>query len=271
MHILVTASRALLAWMVHMPGTPLFSAMSRSRLSSWRTSPTMMRDGRIRSASLTSRRSGISPVPSRLGWRHCIDATSRSGILSSKTSSHVTTRSRGGIAAARQLSSVVLPACVPPATRMLRPLDDGGLEEPRRLPRQGAEPHEVVEVVGLDDELADVDRASASRVMSGMTTCSRDPSGSVASTKGERQVDAPARRLEHPLDEVAHLVGGEDRRGQLGDAAAGDEDLCRLVDPDLLDLGVVEVLLQRPEPGDGVEHRLHGALEVAQRRETAVQ
>ena len=44
-----------------------FSAMSRSRLSSWRTSPTMIREGRIRSASLTSRRSGISPVPSRLG------------------------------------------------------------------------------------------------------------------------------------------------------------------------------------------------------------
>jgi hypothetical protein len=31
---------------------------------------------------VTSRRRGISPVPSRLGWRHCIDATSRSGILS---------------------------------------------------------------------------------------------------------------------------------------------------------------------------------------------
>ena len=33
-HILVTASRALLAWTVHIPGTPLLRAMSRSRLSS---------------------------------------------------------------------------------------------------------------------------------------------------------------------------------------------------------------------------------------------
>lgn len=95
--------------------------MSRSRDSAWRTSPTMIRDGRILSASLTSRRSGTSPVPSRLGWRHCRPATSRSGIFSSKTSSHVTTRSRDGIAEARQLRKVVLPAWVPPATRMFSP------------------------------------------------------------------------------------------------------------------------------------------------------
>jgi hypothetical protein len=69
----------------------------------------MMREGRMRSASLTSRRSGTSPVPSRLGWRHCIEATSRNGIFSSKTSSHVTTRSREGIAEDRQLSMVVFP------------------------------------------------------------------------------------------------------------------------------------------------------------------
>ena len=107
--------------MVHMPGRPEFSAISRSRLSSCRTSPTTMRDGRIRSASLTSRRSLISPVPSRLGCRLCIDTTSGSGIFSSKTSSQVTTRSRDGIAAPRQLSRVVLPAWVPPDTSTLSP------------------------------------------------------------------------------------------------------------------------------------------------------
>lgn len=110
MHIFVTASRAVLAWIVHMPGRPLFRAMRRSRLSAWRTSPTMMREGRIRSASFTRRLRGTSPVPSRLGCRHCIDATSRRGIFSSKTSSHVTTRSRDGMAALRQFSSVVFPA-----------------------------------------------------------------------------------------------------------------------------------------------------------------
>ena len=97
-----------------------------------------------------------------------------------------------------------------------------------------------------------------SRVMSGMTTCSREPSGRTASTNG---LDRSTRRpdgLEHPLDEVAHLVAREHRRGQLGYAAARDEHPRRLVDPDLLDGRVVEVLLQRTEPGDGVPHRLLG-------------
>lgn len=66
-HIFVTASRALFAWMVHMPGRPELRAMSRSRLSDCRTSPTMIRLGLIRRASLTRRRRGTSPVPSRLG------------------------------------------------------------------------------------------------------------------------------------------------------------------------------------------------------------
>ena len=117
----------------------------------------MIRDGRIRSASLTRRRSGTSPVPSRLGWRHCMLATSRSGILSSKTSSQVTTRSREGIDAARQFSRVVLPACVPPATRMLSPATTQASRNRGGLGGERAEPDQVVEVVGADDELADVD------------------------------------------------------------------------------------------------------------------
>src|SRR3954447_11152162 len=89
-HIFTTASRALLACNVHMPGRPEFRAIRRSRHSSWRTSPTTIREGRIRSASLTSRRSGISPVPSRFAWRVCMATTSGSGTRSSKTSSLVT-------------------------------------------------------------------------------------------------------------------------------------------------------------------------------------
>jgi hypothetical protein len=44
-HILVSASRALLAWILHRPGEPELSASSMSRLSSRLTSPTMMRYG----------------------------------------------------------------------------------------------------------------------------------------------------------------------------------------------------------------------------------
>ncbi|MNI78667.1 hypothetical protein D3C73_1350610 [compost metagenome] len=65
--ILVTASWAELACTVHIPGNPEFSAMSMSRLSASRTSPTIKRSGRIRSASLTSLRKGMSPSPSRFG------------------------------------------------------------------------------------------------------------------------------------------------------------------------------------------------------------
>lgn len=55
-----------------------------------------------------------------------------------------------------------------------------------------------------------------------------------------RQVEAPPRDLEHPLDELAHLRCGEDRRGELGLAVPRDEHLLRGVDPDLLDVRVVE-------------------------------
>ena len=131
-HIFTSASRALLAWIVHMPGSPALSASSRSRHSSARTSPTMIRVGRIRRLSLTRSRSAISPVPSRPGCRVCIATQSGWGNRSSKTSSALTTRSPPGMAAARQFSIVVLPAWVPPATRMLSPARTRRLEERRR-------------------------------------------------------------------------------------------------------------------------------------------
>jgi hypothetical protein len=93
----------------------------RSRHSSWRTSPTISRCGRIRSASLTNRRSGISPVPSRFACRVCMATTSGNPTCSSKTSSTVTTRSRAGTVAHNALSSVVLPAWVPPETSTFSP------------------------------------------------------------------------------------------------------------------------------------------------------
>ena len=157
-HILTTASRAQLACSVHMPGSPEFSAISRSRHSSCRTSPTTIREGRIRSASLTRRRSGISPVPSRLGWRVCIATTSGSGTRSSKTSSQVTTRSRAGIAAHRQLSSVVLPAWVPPETRTLSPAATAASRKRAACAVSVPSATSSSRLVRLQHELADVDR-----------------------------------------------------------------------------------------------------------------
>ena len=182
--ILVTASRAELACSEHIPGSPAFRAMSMSRLSASRTSPTTSRSGRIRSASFTSRRSGISPVPSRFAWRHCMATTSRSATLSSKTSSTVTTRSRGPMAAHRQLSMVVFPACVAPETRILSP-------EATAACRKSAacvvsEPS-ATRSCSLRARATNLRMFTAqwARVTSGMTTCSREPSGRDASTKGE--------------------------------------------------------------------------------------
>jgi hypothetical protein len=51
----------------------------------------------------------------------------------------------------------------------------------------------------------------------------------------------------------------------VGKARVGDVD--RLVDPDVLDLGAVEVALQRPEPGDPVEDVADDGLRVTDRRQ----
>ena len=75
-HILTSASRALLACSDAIPGSPAFRASSRSRHSSARTSPTMIRDGRIRRLSLTRSRSRTSPVPSSPACRVCIGTQS---------------------------------------------------------------------------------------------------------------------------------------------------------------------------------------------------
>jgi len=85
------------------------------------------------------------------------------------------------------------------------------------------------------------------------------------------QVDAAPRSPQHALDQVAHLVGRQDGRGQLGQPAPGHEHLRRFVDPDLLDRGVLEVRLQRAEPGDRVEDLLGRLLAVDQHRQAAVQ
>src|SRR5262249_19029492 len=64
------ASSALLAWIVaREPSWPVFMAWSMSSTSAPRTSPTMMRSGRMRSALRTRSRMGTSPLPSRLGRR----------------------------------------------------------------------------------------------------------------------------------------------------------------------------------------------------------
>ena len=85
---------ALLAWMVVIdPSWPVVIACSMSKASSPRTSPTMMRSGRMRSAFLTSSRWRISPRPSILGGRVSRRPTCGCCSCSSAASSMVIRRS----------------------------------------------------------------------------------------------------------------------------------------------------------------------------------
>ena len=157
--------------------------MSRSRLSASRTSPTTMRSGRMRSASLTRRRRGISPVPSRLGCRHCSATTSLLARLSSNTSSAVMMRCCAGIEPASALSMVVLPACVAPETRIFRPARTHASRSPAGWgvsePDRTRSPRLAARMTNLR-----MFTAMWRRVTSGMTTCRRSPPGSDASTNG---------------------------------------------------------------------------------------
>ena len=182
-HIFTSASRALLACSVHMPGSPALSASSRSRHSSARTSPTMIRLGRIRSASLTRSRSRISPVPSRPDCRVCSGTQSGCGKRSSQTSSAETTRSPPGIAAARQFRSVVFPAWVPPATSRLSPArtDASRNAAARGLRVPSSTRSESRPALSTNFRML---TALNPRLMPSSTTCSRCPSGSIASTNG---------------------------------------------------------------------------------------
>ena len=92
--------------------------------------------------------------------------------------------------------------------------------------------------------------AEKPREMPSSTTCSRWPSGSIASTNG--LLTSTRRPLDLSIRSTSSVTcaGGEDRVGELVAAGAGDEDPARVVDPHLLDGRVVEVALQRTEAGD---------------------
>ena len=119
--IRVSASRVVLAWMVDMlPSWPVFIACSMSKASAPRTSPTMMRSGRMRSALRTRSRCVTSPRPSRLAVRVSSRTTCGCCSCSSAASSIVTMRSPMSISRDSAFSSVVLPEPVPPEMMTLR-------------------------------------------------------------------------------------------------------------------------------------------------------
>ena len=159
-----SASRGEFAWIVvSEPSWPVFIAWSMSRVSAPRTSPTMMRSGRMRRALRTSSRILISPLPSMFAGRDSSVITCSCWSCSSAASSIVTMRSSSGMNAETALSVVVLPVPVPPEMRMFSLPLHTGAEELRRARRQRAERDQVVDRVRVARELADRQRRAVER------------------------------------------------------------------------------------------------------------
>ena len=113
------ASRAEFAWTVESdPSWPVFIAWSMSSASAPRTSPMMIRSGRMRRLLRTRSRIDTSPSPSMFGGRDSSRRMWRWWSWSSAESSIVTIRSVSGIPSESTLSRVVFPEPVPPEIRM---------------------------------------------------------------------------------------------------------------------------------------------------------
>ncbi len=179
------ASRGLLAWTVVIePSWPVFMAWSMSSASAPRTSPTMMRSGRIRRAFLTRSRMATVPVPSADGGRLSRFTTWGCCSWSSAESSIVMTRSPSGMKAESTLRLVVLPVPVPPETRMLSfPRTQASIT----VVRSRVQVPKSMRSLAVYGSLANFRIVSTEplRASGGMMAFTREPSGRRASTIGE--------------------------------------------------------------------------------------
>ena len=166
------------------PSWPLDIALSMSSASAPRTSPTMMRSGRMRNALRTSVRTVTSPRPSRLAGRASSRTTCGCWRRSSAASSIVTMRSPGGMNAESALSVVVLPDPVPPLTSTFNRAAmaarsrscSGGDQVPEATSSSGENPRR------RKRRIVSTGPSSAS---GGITTFTREPSGRRASHIGD--------------------------------------------------------------------------------------
>ncbi len=240
--------------------------MSRSRHSSWRTSPTTIRDGPHpqRLLDQSPQRDLAGALEVGLAGLHRHDVAERDAQLEDLLAGDdpFARRDRGGEAVEQRRLAGLGAA----GDEDVEPGGDGRLEEAGRLPGERAEPRPARRASRADHELADVDD-QCSRVMSGMTTCSRVPSGSMASTNGVLR--STRRPDDFSIRSTRSLTWSCDRMVVVSSATPSRATNTRagLVDPDLLDRRVVEVALQRAEAGHGVPHRARRGLDVGDHRQ----
>ena len=135
-----------------------------------------------------------SPVPSALSVRVSRRITCGCWSCSSAASSMVTSRSPAGISRDRAFMNVVLPAPVPPLTRMLSraftPIRRAAAIAGERTWRSAIASRLVPRMMKRRIEIA-----APSRARGGMMTLTREPSGRRASTMG---LDSSTRRPTPP-------------------------------------------------------------------------
>ena len=185
------ASRGEFAWIVAKePSWPVFIACSMSSASLPRTSPKIIRSGRIRREFFNRARWGISPLPSILEGRVSNRTTCGCCNCNSAASSMVTMRSSAGMKPEITFSKVVLPLPVPPEIKILifafanapNNVATGRVKllNPSRS--------------GIDKGFTEkrrIDRIGPSIANGGIMALTREPSGKRASTMG---LDSSIRR-----------------------------------------------------------------------------
>ncbi len=179
----IRASSALFAWTVaREPSWPVDIAWSMSSVSPPRTSPTMMRSGRMRRELRTRSRMVIRPLPSTFAGRDSRRMTCACWSWSSAESSMVMIRSPSGIRPERALRSVVFPVPVAPDTMTFifawtRP-------DRSRSICSSSEPRPIISCRVNARGKRRIVRVAPVRDSGGMITLTRSPLGRRASTIG---------------------------------------------------------------------------------------
>ena len=223
-----SASRGVLAWTVVIePSWPVFIAWSMSKASPARTSPMMIRSGRMRSAFLTRSRWVTSPLPSMFGGRVSSRTTCCCCSWSSAESSIVTIRSRSSMKADMAFSRVVLPEPVPPEMRTLRRDADDRLQQLGDLDGDAADLDQPLHADRNPREFADREQRAVER----QRRDDRVDAAAVGKTGVDHRrgfVDPAADRRDDLLDDPKQmLLILEPHRARLEHAVALDEHAAR--------------------------------------------
>ena len=237
------------------PSCPVLSACSMSSASAPRTSPTTIRSGRIRSAFTTSCRIVTSPRPSTFAGRDSSRTTCRWRSRSSAASSIVTIRSSPGIApdsaferrrlararSRRSPAPTRAPPRTAPAARPARPAacrarTSSRSEKPSRRKRRTV-------------------RHGPSSASGGITTFTREPSGSRASHSGDASsTRRPSGARIRSIACISSASPPNDTPVALDPPAPLDVHLPRPVHHHLVHRRIGQQRLERPQPGGEQQH-----------------